>query len=191
MKHLKTTSLTLVMALATLFYSCENDAPLDTFEGITLLDASNSIGVACDNTTNPSCAFVADMDYITSAPIIAERVLRLCPIGFNCIYTPDANSLTDSHMYCPDPYTSPNPAETCTGNFNLFSSFSPIVTAAKLNESVCILTDQICILLGEGKMPISVVVEPRQQTSTAGIQYFHVAFINYKEINRKIPSPCL
>ena len=176
------------MALATLFYGCENDAHLDTFEGATLLDASYVSGAPCDNSTNPACAFVEDIDYITAAPIIAERALRLCPTGFNCILTPKPNTRIKVR-YCSISPKVPN--GNCDERILFYGSPEPIISANDLNNFVCSLSGAIRAKISQGYMPIIITIDPRQDIAVLGESFFyHVATVDYDKIDREIIGDC-
>ena len=186
MKHLKTTSLTLLMALATLFYGCENDAPLDTFEGATLLDASYVSGAPCDNSTNPACAFLLPMDYEAAAPLIAARALSQCPYGASCIFTGEPTTI-DGEDWCPNEIQS----ASCGKKLALYYDLRSVLTAEELNSMVCLLTEQIRHEEFVLKNKIESLVVSTGTHPVGGLTYYYfVASVKFTQIDPKIPAPC-
>lgn len=190
---MKTFKITLIMAVfaSSLFLqSCETDPALDTIDGVEFASQTFQENAPCDNTSNPTCAFLLPMDYASAAPIIAERALRLCPIGFNCILTPDPRQDKLEFVLCPTNYINTNVDKPCTSAFAELRFTTPILDATKLNSLVCFLSDFIRSKMdNQRNVATNVLIYPRSETST-NPSYYYVIEVELEQVLTNPSGPC-
>ena len=174
--------------LATTFFlsSCENEAPIDALVGVELSQQAFNKNAPCDNSTNPTCAFVLPMDHEVAAPILAERALRQCPQGPACVFTGDQTTVATKD-WCPEEISSGN----CSETKELYYSLNPIISADDLNDMVCYLTDQVRNEEFVRKNKIeSLTISTGEHPENGLTYYYYVVSVTYTEINPRVPVLC-
>ena len=185
---MKTFKITLIMAVfaSSLFLqSCETDPALDTIDGVEFASQTFQENAPCDNTSNPTCAFLLPMDYASAAPIIAERALRQCPYGRQCVYvsTSGRPALED---WCPSQVNTPS----CNRIVNLPYGPALILTPDQLNSAVCALSGAIRASELQGKNIETLILNVGQHPVNGITNYFYIATISYLDINPNITPLC-